>query len=87
MLEYMFEQFEVPCLRAESPAVLALHASGLCDGLVIDVGNRLSITPIVQGYVLVRRLRCTSDFDGRRLKKTSVRRSKRRTVRSAGAWR
>ena len=52
MLETMFEHFEAPCLRTESPSVLSLHASGLRDGLVIDCGNRLSVTPIVEGYVL-----------------------------------
>ena len=36
----------------ESPAVLALHAAGCSSGLVIDCGARLSITPIVHGYVV-----------------------------------
>lgn len=43
---------DVPCLRLEQPAVLALHASGRSSGLVVDCGSRLSITPIVQGYVV-----------------------------------
>ena len=51
MIETMFEHFDAPCLRTESPAVLSLHALGLRDGLVIDCGNRLSVTPIVEGYV------------------------------------
>lgn len=51
MIETMFEHFNAPCLRTESPAVLSLHALGLRDGLVIDCGNRLSVTPIVEGYV------------------------------------
>ena len=52
MIETMFEHFDAPCLRTESPAVLSLHALGLRDGLVVDCGNRLSVTPIVEGYVI-----------------------------------
>lgn len=51
-MEIMFETFDVPCMRLEQPAVLALHASGCSSGLVVDCGARLSITPIVMGYVM-----------------------------------
>ena len=37
---------------SRSPGVLSMQSLGLDTGLVVDLGNRLSITPVVAGYVI-----------------------------------
>ena len=48
--ELLFETFDAAGALLEDPAVLSLYASGMTNGLVVDLGNRLSITPISHGY-------------------------------------
>lgn len=52
MMEIMFEQFDVPSLLVQSSGVLALYAAGISSGIVVDVGNRMCITPVVDGYLI-----------------------------------
>ena len=53
MTQIMFETFEVPALYLESPAVLALYASGRSTGLSLDCGHSVtSCIPVYEGYTL-----------------------------------
>jgi hypothetical protein len=50
----------VPSLLVQSPGVLALYAAGVSSGIVVDVGNRMSITPVIDGYLIDNAVRPAS---------------------------
>uniref|UniRef100_A0A8C0IQL6 Actin n=1 Tax=Chelonoidis abingdonii TaxID=106734 RepID=A0A8C0IQL6_CHEAB len=53
MTKILFERFEVPALYVAIQAVLALYASGLTTGCVMDSGDGVTHTvPIFEGYCL-----------------------------------
>ncbi|CAM4610916.1 actin-related protein T3 [Caretta caretta] len=53
MTKVLFERFEVPALYVAIQAVLALYASGLTTGCVMDSGDGVTHTvPIFEGYCL-----------------------------------
>ena len=36
----------------QSAGILSLYATGKATGVVVDIGNRLSVTPVANGYLL-----------------------------------
>ncbi|XP_009672028.1 actin-related protein T3 [Struthio camelus] len=53
MTELFFERFDVPALYVSIQAVLALYASGLTTGCVVDSGDGVTHSvPIFEGYCL-----------------------------------
>ncbi|VFQ72883.1 unnamed protein product [Cuscuta campestris] len=53
MAEIMFETFTIPAFHIAMPAVLALYASGLTTGVVVDSGHGVTHTSsIYEGYAL-----------------------------------
>ena len=53
MLQIMFETFNVPGMFIANQAMLALHANGTMDGLVVDVGAKSTrCIPVLSRHVL-----------------------------------
>jgi len=50
MMEIFFEFFKVPSLYIANPCLMSLFATGSLTGCVVDVGNRLQILPVVEGF-------------------------------------
>ena len=47
--EVMFDQIGVPSLLLQDQAVLALYSYGAVSGVVVDIGDRCDIVPIIDG--------------------------------------
>ncbi|KJE91180.1 hypothetical protein, variant 3 [Capsaspora owczarzaki ATCC 30864] len=52
MAEIMFEKFGVPALYVQQQAVLSMYSYSQISGISVDVGERVDVVPIDEGYVL-----------------------------------
>ncbi|KAK2718242.1 hypothetical protein QYM36_005533 [Artemia franciscana] len=52
MLKIMFEEFGVRGVNLSNQSVLALSAYRANSGIVVDIGERIEIVPIMDGYML-----------------------------------
>lgn len=66
LAELLLEQYEVPRIAMQSQAELGMRYSGRTTGLAVSVGDRLSIVPFVDGYVLWE-YAFEADWGGRQL--------------------
>eukprot|EP00002_Diphylleia_rotans_P010499 TRINITY_DN2097_c0_g1_i1.p1 TRINITY_DN2097_c0_g1~~TRINITY_DN2097_c0_g1_i1.p1 ORF type:complete len:1391 (-),score=307.26 TRINITY_DN2097_c0_g1_i1:3220-7392(-) len=66
MLEIMLEVFEVDGVHLQDPGPLPLFAVGESSGIVVNWGNRLTVTPVYEGCVLQDAQR-KLDFGGKQL--------------------
>ena len=46
----LFDEFEVPAVNVAHQTVFALHSYRTDTGIVVDIGERLDVVPIVAGY-------------------------------------
>jgi len=51
LLEIAFETFNIPSLFLAQAPLMSLFAVGKISGVVVDIGNRGQIYPVMQGYV------------------------------------
>ncbi|KAH3762340.1 actin beta/gamma 1 [Pelomyxa schiedti] len=67
MTQIMFEQFRTPAVYVSLQQVLALYASGITTGIVVDSGDGVTRSvPIYEGYALPQAI-IRQDFAGRDL--------------------
>ena len=58
MTRIMFEDFKVPALFIQCPAILSAYASGCTSGVVLDCGESVtSVVPLYEGYALPHAIR------------------------------
>jgi len=64
----LFDEFEIEAISIQNSAVLSLFALGKLTGLVVEIGNRMQIVPVVFGYVLesyiIKQSKNVSDLTG-----------------------
>jgi actin beta/gamma 1 len=51
MAEIMFETFNTPALYMREQPYLAMFSYGATSGIIVDVGERINVVPLEQGYV------------------------------------
>lgn len=52
VLKMMFDRFNFISCYVASGALMSLFAAGLFTGLVVDIGNRMQIIPVVDGIFI-----------------------------------
>lgn len=51
MAEIMFETFNVPALYMKPQPYLSMFSYGATSGVIVDIGDRIDVVPLDQGYV------------------------------------
>ena len=49
--EIMFEKFSIPALYMKPQPLLAMYSYGATTGVIVDIGERLDVIPLNQGYL------------------------------------
>ena len=50
MMEIIFEQFGCSSIYIANQAVMSLYSLGILSGIVVDIGNRMQVVPVVEGF-------------------------------------
>ena len=60
----LFDEFEVPVVNMGHQTVFALHSYRTDTGIVVDIGERMDVVPIVAGYKVQAGISRTTTGDG-----------------------
>ncbi|CAL4061323.1 unnamed protein product [Meganyctiphanes norvegica] len=52
LLRILFEKFDVKSVNLTHQSILALYAYNATSGIVVDIGERMDIVPVIDGYIV-----------------------------------